>query len=99
MKTNILIVMSAGVAIALGCAQGFEGDRCNPALSHDECNSGLSCQQPVNCPESYCCPTNASSSNPYCQSGCNGGDVAACAAGNADACAPIEAGGSDAGPG
>ena len=58
--------MAAVMAVA-GCDQGKEGDRCNPDLSHDECNSGLTCQQPSTCAENYCCPTPASSSsNPYC---------------------------------
>ncbi len=48
-----------------GCDGGREGERCNPSLSHDECNDGLSCRQPATCVESYCCP-NGSSSNPYC---------------------------------
>jgi hypothetical protein len=71
------------VMAATGCDQGKEGDRCNPDLSHDECNSGLTCQQPATCAENYCCPTPASSSsNPYCNgAGCpaaadDGGDDA-----------------------
>jgi hypothetical protein len=64
-----------------GCNESQEGDRCNPDLSHDECNAGLSCQQPVDCPENYCCPTSGTSSNPNCQPGCNGGQASICAAG------------------
>jgi hypothetical protein len=64
-----------------GCNESQEGDRCNPDLSHDECNSGLSCQQPVDCPENYCCPVSGTSSNPNCQTGCNGGQASICAAG------------------
>jgi hypothetical protein len=57
----------AAIIWVAGCDQGKEGDRCNPDLSHDECNSGLTCQQPATCAENYCCPTPASSSsNPYC---------------------------------
>jgi hypothetical protein len=64
------LVWALGFAATMavtGCDQGKEGDRCNPDLSHDECNSGLTCQQPSTCAENYCCPTPASSSsNPYC---------------------------------
>jgi hypothetical protein len=55
-----------------GCDEGNEGDRCNPDLSHDECNSGLVCSGPgtsqaLACVENYCCPVPASdSTNPYC---------------------------------
>jgi hypothetical protein len=67
-------------AIGVACEQGAEGDRCNPDLSHDECDNGLACTQPVNCPENYCCPTSGPSSDPNCQPGCNGGLAAICAA-------------------
>ncbi len=63
------------------CNKSQEGDRCNPDLSHDECNAGLSCQQPVDCPENYCCPTSGTSNKPNCQQGCNGGQASICAAG------------------
>jgi hypothetical protein len=44
-----------------------EGDRCNPNLSHDDYNAGLTCQQPSTCVENYCCPNPASAStNPFC---------------------------------
>jgi hypothetical protein len=62
------------------CNQGAEGDRCNPDLSHDECNAGLSCQQPKNCPENYCCPIEGESTSAFCQPGCAGGLAAICAA-------------------
>ena len=71
--------------VLLACEQGREGDRCNPNLSHDECNDGLSCQQPPDCPENYCCPTSADGTSPFCQPGCNGGDIAICNA-TPDAC-------------
>jgi hypothetical protein len=75
--------MAAIVAVT-GCDQGKEGDRCNPDLSHDECNSGLTCQQPSTCAENYCCPTPASSSsNPYC---------------NGEGCPPAADAGDDAAP-
>jgi hypothetical protein len=57
---------------AAGCDQGHDGDRCVLALSHNDCaSSDLTCMQPTDCPETYCCSDN--SSNPYCQAGCNGG--------------------------
>jgi hypothetical protein len=53
--------------VVVACEQGAEGDRCNPDLSHDECNAGLTCQQPLPCVENYCCPVDRSTStNPYC---------------------------------
>ena len=79
-----------------GCIGGFtddgvpEGDRCNPLSSHNECGSGLVCTGqgaaptiPF-CPENYCCSVDSSgkinSTDPNCQSGCNGGAAAICAA-------------------
>ncbi len=58
------------IALALassGCDGGHEGDRCNPDLSHNDCNDGLTCVTPSTCVENYCCPTPASAStNPFC---------------------------------
>jgi hypothetical protein len=114
---NIIALVLASVALAFAaCDQGNEGDRCNPSLSNDECGGNpLSCQQPAECPEYYCCPTSGTSTNPYCQTGCAGGADSICAAiGNdasfcdsgasppADAApdaSPPDAGGSDASPG
>ncbi len=76
-----------------GCNVGHEGDQCNPSLSHDECSAGLSCQQPTNCPENYCCPTSGTSSNVFCQTGCNGGQASICAAGGDADCWQLEEGG------
>jgi hypothetical protein len=84
-----LVSLLATTAIAItACSQGSEGDRCNPDLNpgNGECNSGLACTQPPLCPEAYCCPTTAdgglgSSSNPYCQTGCNGGAASICNSG------------------
>jgi hypothetical protein len=76
----LVLTLAAGLAWAsVACNQGQEGDRCNPLLSHDECNAGLTCQQPTNCPENYCCPASGTSSNPYCQAGCAGGLASICA--------------------
>ncbi len=81
-----LLLLTGSIALggAGGCDVGNEGERCNPSLSHDECGAGLSCQQPVDCPENYCCPTSGQSSNPNCQPGCNGGLASMCDAGSAD---------------
>ena len=93
-RIGMAIVVLAG-ALTLGgsggCNVGNEGERCNPSLSHDECGAGLSCTQPLDCPESYCCPASGQSSNVYCQQGCNGGQDSICAAGG-DADCPTEAG-------
>jgi hypothetical protein len=77
---SIAATVALLAALAPACDVGNEGERCNPLLSHDECGAGLACTQPVDCPEAYCCPTSGSSSNPYCQPGCNGGLAAICAA-------------------
>jgi hypothetical protein len=78
---SIFAGRAAAAALALsmaagGCAEGGgggEGERCNPDLSHNECNGALTCQvvfDPVTlatCGESYCCPaTPTTSSNGYC---------------------------------
>ena len=92
----------SGLFVLGGCDQGNEGDRCNPDLSHNECNSGLVCSgpgtsQPLACVENYCCPDPASSSsNPYC----NGqGCPAAVSSGDDDASSPgdVDASGDDGG--
>jgi hypothetical protein len=76
----LALATASFAALIPGCTVGQEGERCNPDLSHDECNAGLSCQQPANCPENYCCPISGESQNPYCQPGCNGGLASICAA-------------------
>jgi len=94
-RTALAAFLATATIAAFGCNQGGEGDRCNPSLNangHDECGGGLTCLQPDLCPEAYCCPTNADgtlakSSNPNCQTGCNGGAASACNAGDVDACA------------
>jgi hypothetical protein len=45
------------------------------SISHDFCDNGLSCFNPPDCAEYYCCPTTdpTSSPNGYCQAGCQGG--------------------------
>lgn len=73
---RMLAVASAVATVTAACAEGGgggEGDRCNPALSHNECNGDLTCQIPADpatgatCGESYCCPTPATASgNDYC---------------------------------
>jgi hypothetical protein len=95
-----LALVTGVVLLSSGCNNGAEGDRCilpnssGGSYSHDSCNSGLSCQQPTDCPESYCCPIDGRSSNPYCQPGCAGGQDSICAAGG-DADCPSEGGGDD----
>ena len=82
---HLAIFVAAVAAILIACNQGSEGDRCNPDLSHNECGSGLSCTQPALCPETYCCATDGTSTNPYCQTGCSGGAASMCNAGADDA--------------
>jgi hypothetical protein len=70
---RLLVAMLALFALAAaGCDEGHEGDRCVLALSHNDCaSSDLTCMQPTDCPETYCCSAN--STNAFCQAGCNGG--------------------------
>ena len=73
--TTVVVALACALgALGAGCDIGDEGQRCNPDLSHDECNAPLTCQQPVGCAENYCCPANLSAStNPYCNGqGCPG---------------------------
>ncbi|MDP9149129.1 MAG: hypothetical protein M3O36_04190 [Myxococcota bacterium] len=67
-KLGSALLLLAGLTVTeTGCDGGREGDRCNPVLTHNDCNDGLVCGQPATCAEAYCCPVNASSSsNPYC---------------------------------
>jgi hypothetical protein len=77
LENRMSIIVRAGLMLAVplavlvlastGCDGGREGDRCNPDLSHNDCNDGLTCIVPSTCVENYCCPTPASAStNPYC---------------------------------
>src|SRR5580704_12059354 len=96
---GVALLVTALFASGPGCSESQEGDRCNPSLSHQECNAGLSCQQPVDCPENYCCPINGTSNNPNCQPGCNGGLASICAADPTyDACVTDAEAVTDAGP-
>ncbi len=83
----------AVVIAALACEGGSEGDRCNPDLSHNDCNGALTCQQPATCVENYCCPTPASaSSNPFCNgSACPAVDAGSGDAATSDASAGLDA--------
>jgi hypothetical protein len=86
-----VLVVGFVLALAPGCdEEGAEGDRCNPYLSHNDCNSGLTCagHAPSTviipfCQENYCCPVDSNgdivSSNPNCQPGCNGSAAVLCA--------------------
>jgi hypothetical protein len=72
-----LLAIFAGLALlGAGCQQSAEGDRCNPALSHNDCNAGLVCTIPTYCVENYCCPVSGPITSPFCQPGCNGGAAA-----------------------
>ncbi len=72
--SGLTIVLSAALfsVIVAGCEQGAEGDRCNPDLNGNECNAGLTCQEPTACAAigagiTYCCPADlSSSSDPHC---------------------------------
>ena len=71
MKSRILIgsfILTAALVFLVGngCDGGREGERCNPNLSHNDCDDGLTCGQPSTCVESYCCPTTGTSNNPFC---------------------------------
>jgi hypothetical protein len=87
-----LVALSGALLGLAGCNQGAEGGRCNPDLSHNECNSGLTCQQPAQCPENYCCPATGASSDPNCQPGCTPGGVAGLCATDPSASACVDAG-------
>jgi len=66
---GVMMVAVTFFFLGVACNEGREGDRCNPDLfpGEDECGSGLSCQTPSTCVESYCCPPDpASSKNGYC---------------------------------
>jgi hypothetical protein len=86
-----LLVAGALILAPNGCLQGREGDRCNPdlAMGENECGDGLSCQQPPDCPESYCCPLTGPSTSPFCQPGCAGGQASICDAGGDADCAEL----------
>ena len=87
MKSRITLtaLLLGLVAFGNGCDGGREGDRCNPNLSHNDCDDGLACVQPATCVESYCCPSSGgASSNRFC---------------NGQSCpAPDAAGAEDSGP-
>ena len=72
------IALLGVLAFGNGCDGGREGERCNPNLSHNECDDGLTCIQPSTCVENYCCPANPSAStSPFCNGqGCPAPDAA-----------------------
>jgi hypothetical protein len=61
------------VVVSFAACHPGEGERCNPMLFSDECNSGFACTYPANCPVAFCCPTSGTSSNANCQA-CPGAD-------------------------
>jgi hypothetical protein len=71
----VAVLLSSFALLEPACTgNGGEGDRCNPYLSHDECDNGLVCTIPGACPEAYCCPQNAkASSSAFCR-----GDPSVC---------------------
>ena len=78
-----ILGISTVLFLLAGCNPS-EGERCNPLLFSNDCNSGFACTYQSNCGVAYCCPTNRASSNPNCQ---------ACPA--ADAGSVVDAGTSD----
>ena len=96
MKSSALRVYSlfafgalAAAFVVFACELGGnEGDRCNPLVERDECQSGLHCKA-ASCTESYCCPINGPSSDPHCNAaGCPDTDAAADAGADAAVDAP-----------
>lgn len=80
------------VAVGSGCdTGGDEGDRCNPLVERDECDEGLHCTA-ATCSESYCCPTDHSSTDPHCNGeGCPDPDAGEEDVADANSDAPAEA--------
>jgi hypothetical protein len=79
---SVVSLAAVLVLVNSGCDGGREGERCNPALSHNDCDNGLTCQQPSTCAENYCCPADPTkSTSPYC----NGAACPAADAGAVDA--------------
>lgn len=69
---GLVLAAVYGTGCELG---GKEGDRCNPLVLHDECNSSLHCTR-ATCSEAYCCPVDRSSSDPHCNAaGCPDADA------------------------
>jgi len=69
MKRTILSLTAVAALLMLipACDGGREGDRCNPNLSHNDCDDGLTCIAPSTCVETYCCPSDPTkSTSAYC---------------------------------
>ncbi len=67
--SGLMVVAATFFFLGVACNEGREGDRCNPDLfpGEDECGSGLTCLTPSTCVESYCCPSDPTTSkNGYC---------------------------------
>jgi hypothetical protein len=96
-RAGALSVLAAAALLLTvnACNQGAEGDRCNPdlAMGESDCGGSLTCKQPVNCPESYCCPTEGAITSAFCQPGCAGGQASICDAGGDADCASLGGGG------
>ncbi len=74
-RIGSLALLLALASQTTACVGGREGDRCIPqsvGFSHNDCNSGLTCMTIVDpasgatCGESYCCPSDGTSTNPAC---------------------------------
>ena len=65
--TMTRIFAVSAIVLLLGACQPKEGERCNPLLFTDECETGSACTYPPNCGVAYCCPKTGTSSHPNCQ--------------------------------
>jgi hypothetical protein len=78
-RTSLQALLGIAALVAMsataGCDEGHQGDRCVAALSHNDCaSSDLTCMQPTDCPETYCCPSAGTAiTSTFCQPGCSGG--------------------------
>jgi hypothetical protein len=60
--------------LGLAACHPDEGERCNPSLFTDECESGTACTVPPSCVVAFCCPTSGPSASRNCQA-CPAGDA------------------------
>ncbi len=90
MKTTIIAALGFVTCLALafssvfagGCNVGpKEGDSCNGLVQEDECIENTTCQTIGSCSQTYCCPSDPSTStDPHC---------------NGALCPPVEVDGGD----
>lgn len=63
----IAVTLTGCVFFANGCEiGGNEGDKCNPLVLQDECDSHLRCTQ-VTCGAFYCCSPDGTSESSLCK--------------------------------